>query len=251
MRFLLSNLFDFEPSRDATDLASLAPTSLDAWALAEAAALREQVLAAYAAYDFRGAHLALRDFCAETLSAIYVDALKDRLYCDRPDSQRRRAAQTVMWRVAELLCSLLAPILPHTADEAWRQLTGDDGACIHVREAPQLAASADPAWTRVLEVRDAALKALEDSEIENKLDAGLVLPDPDGTLARFRTDLSELLGVSRVQFLSAPTDLAAIEVLDLRAEPRCERSWRRDETVKLRTDGGWLSDRDADAVGLA
>jgi isoleucyl-tRNA synthetase len=54
-----------------------------------------------------------------------------------------------------------------------------------------------------------------------------------------------------VQFLSAPTDLAAIEVLDLRAEPRCERSWRRDETVKLRTDGGWLSDRDADAVGLA
>jgi isoleucyl-tRNA synthetase len=208
-------------------------------------------LAAYARYDFRDAHLALRDFCAETLSAVYLDAVKDRLYCDRPSSPRRRATQSVLHRTTELLCSLLAPILPHTADEAWRELTRDDGACIHVREVPPLVASADPAWTRAFEIRDAALKALEDSEIDNKLDAGLVLPDPDGTLARFRTDLAEVLGVSRVQLLSDAANASEINVLDLRGEPRCERSWRRDETVKLRSDGGWLSDRDAEAVGIA
>jgi isoleucyl-tRNA synthetase len=251
LRFLLSNLYDFDPTRDGIDLGRLPATSLDAWALAGAAALREGVLAAYARYDFRDAHLALRDFCAETLSAVYLDAVKDRLYCDRPSSPRRRATQSVLHRTTELLCSLLAPILPHTADEAWRELTRDDGACIHVREVPPLVASADPAWTRAFEIRDAALKALEDSEIDNKLDAGLVLPDPDGTLARFRTDLAEVLGVSRVQLLSDAANASEINVLDLRGEPRCERSWRRDETVKLRSDGGWLSDRDAEAVGIA
>ncbi|MGH9465478.1 MAG: class I tRNA ligase family protein, partial [Thermoanaerobaculia bacterium] len=251
LRFLLSNLYDFEPTRDGIELETLVPTSLDAWALAQAADLRQQVLAAYAAYQFRDAHLALYRFCAETLSAIYLDALKDRLYCDRPGSQRRRSAQTVLWRIAELLCALLGPILPHTADEAWRELTGDEEGCIHVRKAPQLAAAADAAWVRVLDVRSAALKALEDSEIENKLDAGLALPDPDGLLARFGNDLADLFGVSRVELLSHPTAPEEVSVLDLRAEPRCERSWRRDATVKLRADGGWLSDRDADAVGVA
>ncbi len=249
LRYLLSNLYDFEPAHDGIDGETLDPTSLDAWALASAAVLRERVLAGYDRYDFRDAHLALRDFCAETLSAIYLDALKDRLYCDRPDSQRRRAAQTVLWRIAELLCALLAPILPHTADEGWRALTGDDEGCIHVAKVAPLEASADPAWPRVMEVRDAALKALEDSEIENRLDAGLVLPDPDGTLARFRIDLPDLFSVSRVQLTAART-AAEVAVIDLRAEPRCERSWRRDETVRLRSDGGWLSDRDADAVGV-
>ncbi len=249
LRFLLSNLYDFRPG-DAVESIPLLPTSLDAWALAEAASLRQRVLNAYDEYDFRGAHLALRDFCAETLSAIYLDSVKDRLYCDRPDSQRRRTTQSALWRIAELLCALLAPILPHTADEAWRALTGDDEGCIHVGKVPPLEASADPAWPRVMEVREAALKALEDSEIENRLDAGVVLADPDGMLARFRVDLPDLFSVSRVQLTAART-AAEVAVLDLRAEPRCERSWRRDETVKLRADGGWLSDRDADAVGLA
>jgi isoleucyl-tRNA synthetase len=244
LRFMLSNLFDFTAEQTVA-LESIDPATLDAYALTAATELRSRVLAAYGAYDFRRAHLLLFDFCNDTLSSFYLDALKDRLYCDRPDSERRRRAQSVMWTLTELLATLLAPILPHTADEAWRALHGDD-ACVHLETATRVFGDGDPAWARVLSVRDTALKALESSAIENKLDAGLRLADPDGILVRFTADLAEVFGVSRVSLDGE----GAPRVLDLRDEPRCERSWRRDETVALRSDGGWLSDRDADAVGL-
>ncbi|MCZ6726494.1 MAG: class I tRNA ligase family protein, partial [Acidobacteria bacterium] len=244
LRFMLSNLSDFAPEQ-SVDLESIEPTRLDAYALSAATELRSRVLEAYACYDFRRAHLLLFDFCNDTLSSFYLDALKDRLYCDRPDSKRRRSAQSVIWKLTELLSTLLAPILPHTADEAWRVLHGDE-ACVHLETATRVFGNADADWEKVLAVREQALKALEDSAVENKLDAGLQLSDPDGTLARFQEDLAEAFGVSRIH-LDGTGDP---QVLDLRDQPRCERSWRRDETVAQRRDDGWLSDRDAEAVGL-
>ncbi|MCH7792242.1 MAG: hypothetical protein IID31_08185, partial [Planctomycetes bacterium] len=100
--------------------------------------------------------------------------------------------------------------------------------------------------------RDAARLALERAKselgVENPLDAGVTLPDPDGVLGRFdTTDLADLLGVSRVSLDASAT---APTVVDLRGEARCERSWKRDGTVRQRSDGGMLSDRDADALGL-
>ncbi len=250
LRFLLSNLYDFDAARDAVDPSSLAPPSLDAHVLGRAADLQREVLSAYDTFDFRRAHLALFDFCNDTLSAFYCAAMKDRLYCDRPDSPRRRAAQTVLWNVLESLLRLLAPILPHTADEAWRELKGDAGACIHLEVADELpAVAADPDWPRALEARDGALKAIEEAKargIENRLDAAVVIPDPDGRLAKFSPDFADMLGVSRAAFSQ---EAGEIEVLDLRAEPRCERSWKRDGTVRQRPGGGMLSDRDAEAVG--
>jgi isoleucyl-tRNA synthetase len=104
---------------------------------------------------------------------------------------------------------------------------------------------------------DAATKALEEAKaqgIENRLDAGVTLPDAGGELAKAgfntpegRADLADLLGVSRVQLDAAAT---SPRIQDLRGEPRCERSWKRDGTVKQRSDGGMLSDRDAAAVGV-
>ena len=128
-------------------------------------------------------------------------------------------------------------------------MTGDNDACVHLQTYPQLDASADDAWPQVMEVRDLVSKALEDAKsdgLENPLDAGLALADAEGLLARFAADLPDLLGVSRVRLGEGD----GIVVEDLRQEPRCERSWRRDGTVSQRSDGGWLSDRDAEAVGL-
>jgi len=250
LRFLLSNLHDFDPSQ-AVDARELAPTSIDARALENAAELRRQVLEAWEHYEFRKASQLLYDFCNETLSSFYLDAVKDRLYCDRADAPRRKATQSVLFQIADLLIKLLAPILPHTADEAYRALLGDDGPCVHLETVPELEANADPAWPHVLTVREEVLKALEAAKergIENRLDAGVVVPDPRGLLRKFEADLTDVFGVSRVT-LSAKIE--KIEIVDLRAKPRCERSWRRDETVKERADGGWLSDRDAEAVGLA
>lgn len=250
LRFLLGNLDGFDPAAGPA-LDELLPTSLDRWALARTSELRERVRQAYERYAFKQAHALIFDFCNDTLSAIYLDAVKDRLYCDRADAPRRRATQATLHHIADVLTALLAPILPHTADEAWRALTGDDAECVHLRVLPPSTIAADHRWTEVLDVRDAVLKTLEDAKargIENKLDAGVRLADPDGTLSEFAADLPDLFGVSRVH-LDGTT--SAPEVIDLREAPRCERSWRRDATVKQRSDGGWLSDRDAEAVGLA
>ncbi|HPA16775.1 MAG TPA: isoleucine--tRNA ligase [Verrucomicrobiae bacterium] len=252
LRFLLSNLYDFDPASDAVDLASLPATSLDLHALERAAGVQREVLSAYDAFDFRRAHLTLFDFCNETLSAFYCASMKDRLYCDRPDSPRRRATQTVMRQILESLLRLLAPILPHTADEAWRALRGDPDACIHLETARDLPAVAtDPDWPKALEARDRALKAIEAAKargIENRLDAGVIIPDGDGSLGKFAPDFADMLGVSRATFSPGAGE---VEVLDLRGEPRCERSWKRDGTVRRRSDGGVLSDRDAEAVGVS
>jgi len=248
LRFLLSNLNDYTPDA-AVDLKQLAPASIDAWALAEAAKLEKTVLVAYGRFEFRKAHLALYDFCNETLSAVYCAAVKDRLYCDAPEGARRRTTQTVMWTMTDMLCRLLAPLMPHTADEANMALHGDNASTVLGATKLGLDFSADANWSTVLDVREDALKAMDEAKqrgIENPLDAEVVLPDPKAALAPFAADLPDLLGVSRVKL----TADGEISVNDLRGEPRCERSWKRDGTVKQRSDGGMLCDRCAEALGL-
>jgi len=250
LRFLLSNLDDFQRS-DGLAPQQIAPTSIDGWVLGEAAKLEQDVLKAYETYEFRTAHQRIYDFCNDTLSATYCVAVKDRLYCDGRDAPRRRATQSAMWDIMEVLCRLLAPILPHTADEAFRALWRDDTRCIHEEVAFRLRFEAHPAWSAVMVAREAAQKAIEQAKargIENPLDAGVLLPDPDGVLAPFATDLADLFGVSRVELDRSARE---VEVRDLREEPRCDRSWKRDGTVRVRSDGGMLSDRDARAVGVA
>jgi len=261
LRFMLSCLDDFTPERDGdglcADPATFPPTSIDAWALGRFDALRDDIIAAYERYDFKGAQTRLYNFCNETLSAMYLGAVKDRLYCDRPDSPRRRRTQAAFWSITDGLARLLAPLLVHTADEAWRALRGltDNEPTVHLKTAPApTGVRTDDGWSEVMNARHAALKALEearDSEggVEAPLDAGVTLPDPTGTLDRFEhDDLADLIGVSRV---SLDPNAATVTVHDLRNEPRCERSWKRDGTVKLRSDGGMLTDRDAQAVGVS
>ncbi len=256
LRFLLGNLFDHEPGGEPP--APIGPTSIDAWVLSRAVELQRQVRQAYETYAFRRASQLLYDFCNDTLSAFYCAAVKDRLYCDRPDSRPRRATQRVMREVMEVLCRLLAPILPHTADEAFRALCAsasappDDERSVHLETYYTVAAvAADDHWPAVMRVREAGLKALEEAKangIDNPLDAEVVLGDPDRVLARFEADWADMLGVSRARTdpgAEAPT----VVVNDLRKEPRCDRCWKRVVTAAVRADGATLCDRCAEAVG--
>ncbi len=257
LRFLLSNLYDFRPDAGGTPAQPLPPASLDAWVLARFESLRGAVLAAYERYDFRDAHFRIYDFCNATLSATYLAAVKDRLYCDRPDSLRRRTTQAVLWDLADGLCRLLAPLMPHTADEAYRALWGADapgsphaGTCVHLCTFPEPRRITldEEAWSALLARVDEARQVIEpfkkSSGVENPLDLGVTLPDPDGRLGVFNSvDVADLLGVSRAAF--GP----ALKLDDLRGQPRCERSWRRDGTVRPRGDAGLLCDRCAEAVG--
>ncbi len=252
LRFMLSNLDDSE-SADL-DPQSVAPASIDAWVLGELDALTDKVSRAYESYQFKTAHAAFYDFCNDTLSSVYLAAVKDRLYCDRVDSPRRRSTQAVLARVTDQLCRLLAPLLPHTADEAWRALKKADAkdaeACVHLETLlPASGVSPDAGWPAAMRTRDAALLAMEKSksetDLDNPLDMGVVWPGERGAFDP--VDLADLLGVSEVTFnASASTP----SVVDLRDRPRCERSWKRDGTVRERSDGAMLSDRDAEAVGV-
>ena len=251
MRYLLSNLDGFDGAETDSILSGISHTSLEAWMLAQLAGVAETVRDAIRRCAFRDAQQAIYHFANDTLSAVYCAATKDRLYCDARRSPRRRAAQAAMHRAADTLCRLLAPFLPHTADEAFRALTGDDAACIHLEHHRMLVQTCDPRWSEVLAVRELVLAALEKAKaagIDNRLDAGVLLPAGHSHLEDFLPDLPDLFGVSRV---SIARDQSAIEIVDLRGEPRCDRSWRRDGTVRLRSDGGMLSDRDAEAVGVS
>ena len=254
LRFLLGNLNGFDAARDIVPAADHAPASLEAWILGELALTIEATLAYRDAQDHHRATARVFAFINDTLSPIYCEAIKDRLYCDGPGSVRRRSTRAAIHDLARALVLLLAPVLPHTADEAWRALEGGAlDACVHRHTYPAPpAARPDAAWAAALAARTRALVALEHARAAGParpLDAGLVLGDPDGVLACFDpVDLADLCGVSRLEL---DRDLAGVVVRDLRAEPRCERSLRRDATVRQRSDGGWLSDRDALVLGLA
>jgi isoleucyl-tRNA synthetase len=166
----------------------------------------------------------------------------------------------VLHQIADSVIRLMAPILCHTADEAYLALHGepeDGDTTVHTQLLPEpeqpLAAEA---WDEVMALRDRALKHLEDARaqrgLDNPLDAGIEAAVPSEayrTYEPFAAELADLCGVSRFELDEDGEE--TIVVHDLSDEPRCERSWKRDGTVKQRSDGGWLSDRDAGAVGVS
>src|SRR5207302_10648989 len=119
-RFLLANLYDFDPERDAVPYDRL--PALERWALHQTRALVGRCRAAYDAYEFHVIYPALNNFCSVDLSAFYLDVRKDRLYCERADGPERRATQTAFHAICDALVRLMAPILSFTAEDAWAHL---------------------------------------------------------------------------------------------------------------------------------
>src|ERR1700716_2086383 len=117
LRILHGNLFDWR-----SDAASAEPTLIDRWILSRLDRVIADCRAGYEAFEFHKVYHILNQFCAVDLSSLYIDITKDRMYCDAPDSPRRRATQATMHNIFEALCKLLAPILAFTAEEAWRYL---------------------------------------------------------------------------------------------------------------------------------
>ncbi len=183
-RYLLSNLFDFDPERDAVGPDAFLP--LDRWALARLADLDRKVRSAYAAYEFHAAARAIHDFCVVSMSAFYLDVLKDRLYASGARSPERRSAQTILYRIARALSTLVAPILSFTAEEIYRELPGKREESVHLErfgpvDAAPLPKSVDEAWERLLRLREETTRILEKQRQErvigSSLEAGLVLSE--------------------------------------------------------------------------
>ncbi|MGB7203086.1 MAG: isoleucine--tRNA ligase [Pyrinomonadaceae bacterium] len=245
LRYMLGNLDGFDPANDALPDDEL--LEIDRWALASLDELTQKVLGAYAVYDFQAAYNALYNFCTVTLSARYFDIIKDRLYIMAPKSKERRAAQTALYKIADSLTRLLAPILVYTADEAFENLPSRDEVSVHIAEFPK-AESADNTillanWERIFGIRDEVLKALEAArerkQIGSSLEAKVVLTTDPGT-TRFLLDYYEQL---RYIFIVSQVEVHEDDALKVEIQnadgSKCDRCWnystRVGETDKFPT----------------
>jgi isoleucyl-tRNA synthetase len=237
-RYLLSNLFDFDPGKDAVAEEGL--EELDRYALARHRQFVGRVLRAYDEYEFHVVYHQLVQYCAVDLSAFYLDVLKDRLYCDAPGGERRRSAQTVLHRMASDLARLMAPGLPFTADEVFGLVPGAGGGSVHLALFPKAEAhDADvlARWQTLLDVRAAVTKALEEARatkaIASSLEARVEISAPKRVIEAleahereghvFPGNLANLFIVSKVVLHAADGD---VSVAVAHAEgSKCERCW--------------------------
>lgn len=233
-RFLLGNLHDFDPVRDAVAAEALAP--LDRYVLHRLERLKEQAVEAYEEYQFHRLVRAVHGFVLE-VSAVYLDVAKDELYCGLPVGQPRRAIQTVMHAVCGELARLLAPVLCFTCDEVWEHLPGTTEASVHLADLPAPCperideALADD-FRRLLACRD-EVKLAQETFNQDKPKADKVNPlemqvtlrasgDDLDLLRRYADELRGLFVVSAVTVEEGPGGVTVA-----RAEGRrCERSWR-------------------------
>jgi isoleucyl-tRNA synthetase len=211
LRYLLGNLYDFEPERHAIPFEKM--PELDRWAMIRLNRLVEQVLKAYAEYEFHVVYHAIHKFCVVDMSAFYLDVAKDTLYAELPDDPARRSLQTVLYHMADNLLRLLTPVLAFTTEEVYSYLVKPAKAPLSVQLldmpcfAPALTdAGLEEKWQRLLDLREIISRELEAARqakvIGHSLDAALALyPDPASyeLLASVKEQLAHMLIVSQVK----------------------------------------------------
>jgi len=232
LRILLGNISGFDAASQSVAKEDM--TLLDRWVLERLNGVVAECSKAYDAYQFRKVFNEINQFCAHELSALYIDITKDRMYCDDLSSQRRLAAQTVMHRVFDAVCRLMAPILAFTADEAWEH-AGNEGS-VHEQDFPTI----DPNFESgdaigqidmLLELRAIIQTAIE-KEVQaktfnknNEADVTLTIPDnhPCRELLADRDFVTEffILADLRIELGDQITATAKATAHDMC--PRCRR----------------------------
>ncbi len=250
-RFILGNLFDFDPQKDTVPYEKL--TELDKWALLKLEKVVQRVTKAYADYEFHVVFHTVHKFCTVDLSNIYFDILKDKLYCNAPNDAERKAAQTVLYRLINELVVVLAPVLAFTAEEIWSYIRKEnDPISVQLLAWPQASDMAmdddlEAKMDKILQVREVASKAMEEARtkkvIGHSLGAWLTIyASPEWLELLENTDqLDNILIVSRVDIESeanrTPDAIALDEVTGLWVKVqaaegnKCERCWIIDLSV--------------------
>ncbi|MHB9038567.1 MAG: isoleucine--tRNA ligase, partial [Armatimonadota bacterium] len=247
-RFMLGNVSDFDPATDMVDYSDL--LEIDRYALHRTAELIEQVTAFYEANEFHKVYHSVHNFCAVDLSSLYLDILKDRLYASAQSSHERRSAQTALYEILSALTRMLAPIISHTAEEAWQELPGEGKA-----ESVLLAAFPEAhsewldkeladRWVKILEVRDKVLMTLEEARqsgrIGKPLESRVKLSAPESLFA-FLNDYAAVLPsifiVSQVELTRKDVSAFKFRNNELIVEveqpegSKCDRCWLVLESV--------------------
>jgi len=274
IRYMLGNLSDFEPARHRVKTADL--PELDRWALARYEELKQRVLKGYEKYEFHTIYHGLNYFCGTTMSAFYLDIIKDRLYTAGTDSAQRRAAQTVLHEILDGLLRLMSPILSFTAQEAWESLYNHDDSTpltesVFFAEFPEkreeeIDTGLESRWTNLIRVRSEITRALElarkEKVIGHPLEAEVLLV-VEGELAPFVCQewqtIKEICIVSELSVLEDEAVkglnvLKSEEVPGLKVAVRaaagnkCERCWTRSTTVGQNSDHPEICQRCAQVI---
>ncbi len=237
-RYMLGNVSDFDPLRDAVPAAEL--PELDQWILLRAEDLVARCRVWYENFEFHKVYHTVYAFATVDLSAIYFDVLKDRLYTTAARSKSRRGAQTALYRLLDALVRLLAPIMSFTAEEVWLAMGRADS--VHMAYFPEPSELSDGLplearkraanWDRLMEVRAEVLKSLETARNEKLIGAPLdarIRLSADGDLYpllhEYAGELPGLFIVSQVELEAANRDSLGVRV-ERAAGKKCERCWK-------------------------
>ena len=245
-KYCLDNLVDFDPNNLVSPAEML---ELDRWAVTSLNGLMERVEQAYQNYEFHVITHAVNDFCVVTLSARYLDIIKDRLYCDGKDSLSRRSAQTALFLILNAMTKLFAPILAFTCDEIWQVMphrTADDGRNVLLNEMEKpftdyaLDEAAMAKWDVLFQLRSDVNLALEAARNEKRigkaLEAHVTLAAADDAAkaaleAVSHLELAPLLLVSSVEVAETAEGLSGtafpgltVAVSEARGV-KCPRCW--------------------------
>ncbi|WP_040036502.1 isoleucine--tRNA ligase [Bacillus thermotolerans] len=242
-RFLLGNLADFEPGRDAVAYGNL--REVDQFMLVKLNELVKDVHRYYDNYEFAAIYHAVNNFCTVDLSAFYLDFAKDILYIEPENHQDRRAIQTVLYETLLALTKILSPILSHTTDEVWAYIPGVEEESVQLTDMPEPkempeAEALKEKWTKFMKLRDDVLKALEEARNEKvigkSLTAKVTLYADEETKALLKSieeDVKQLLIISGFEqggsLADAPEHALKFEhaavVVEKAEGETCERCW--------------------------
>ena len=181
-RFILGNMFDFEPSKNVVAYDEL--REIDKWMMDKINVLTKEIRNAYDNFEFYKIFHLVHNFCVVELSSFYLDVSKDILYVSKKDSHERRCIQTVMYTALDHMLKLFAPILPFTTEEAWQSMPYKKEGSIHLTNMPspnrdQIDEALALKWNDILKLREDVSKVLEDKRkdkiIGHSLDADIDL----------------------------------------------------------------------------
>ena len=266
-RYILGNICNqggFNYDTDAVPLDKL--TELDKWALMKLDRLIAKTAEAYDSFDFHIVFKSIHNFCVVDMSNFYLDIIKDRLYCEAPNSELRRSAQTAMYIILSALARLIAPIIPFTADEIWKYIphsASDNTESVFLNDMPnvpgvEVTPEFEEKWDRISALRDDVKKALElkraEKVIGSSLEACVALNPADSFFDGSEKLLETVFIVSKVVIdSSAETEFkgeaTGVGISVTRAEgEKCERCWTYSDTVGKCADHPTLCERCARTV---
>ncbi|WP_047532713.1 isoleucine--tRNA ligase [Methylotenera sp. N17] len=241
LRFLLANVADFDASTQSVSYEHL--LEIDRYALGLLSELSNTCHGAYDVYELHRVAQALQHFCAEDLGAFYLDILKDRLYTNAENSHDRRAAQTVLLKITQVLAGLMAPILSYTAEEIWQTLTPntEDFVVLHNWADSQDVISATQhadyvvlktKWDAIRALRAQAAKEIEvlrgagqvGSSLQAELDFNVTATDFDA-LTSLGEDLRFVTITSAANVYKVATDAEQAILVKPSQHTKCERCW--------------------------